>query len=131
MTEIDQVTEKLIHHSAHFLGVGETEFVAEAVRAYLAQRREEVLHAMVDSVRLLDDELGASVTTVAGQSVQVQEVAAQAAGRNPAEVAPAPVADAAQQAQQAAGGMETAEAHQQTAVAHQEYNGQDAWFPRG
>lgn len=124
MTEIDQVTEKLIHHSAHFLGVGETEFVAEAVRSYLAQRREEVLHAMVDSVRLLDDELGASVTTVAGQSVQVQEVAAQAAER-----APAPVAEAPQQAQQAV--AETAEAHQQQAVAHQEYNGQDAWFPRG
>ena len=42
--------------------------LAEAARAYLEQRREEVRRGMVESVRLLDGSLASSVSLLTGLS---------------------------------------------------------------
>lgn len=76
------MTNELIFHSAHFLGLDPKDFVAEAVRSYLDQRREEVRHGMVESMRLLDGALGASVTMVAGQPPAQVENQAQGTTRS-------------------------------------------------
>ena len=44
------------------------DFVAEAARAYLEQRREEVRRGMVESVKLLDGSLTSSVSLLTGLS---------------------------------------------------------------
>jgi uncharacterized protein (DUF1778 family) len=66
--KIDPATDELITHAAHFLGMTKKDFVAEAARVYLEQRREEVRRGMVESMRLLDGSLTASVSMLTGLS---------------------------------------------------------------
>lgn len=125
--EADAVTAELVFHSAHFLGMDQKDLVAEAVRVYLEQRSEEIRHGMVQSMRLLDGALGASVTMVAGQPpAQVEDTAAQGTERGLTEMAPGPAAEAAPQPPPPAGGVETAVMHPGHAVVHPDHHIQDA-----
>lgn len=64
--KVDPATDQLISHAAHFLGLSKKDFVAEAVQAYLEQRREEIRHAMVESMKLLDGSLTSAVSMLTG-----------------------------------------------------------------
>lgn len=66
--KIDPATDELISQAAHFLGMTKKDFVAEAARAYLEQRREEVRQGMVESMKLLDGSLTSSVAMLTGLS---------------------------------------------------------------
>jgi uncharacterized protein (DUF1778 family) len=66
--KVDPATDELISQAAHFLGMTKKDFVAEAVRAYLEQRREEIRRGMVESMRLLDSSLTSSVAMLTGLS---------------------------------------------------------------
>lgn len=66
--KIDPATDQLISHAAHFLGISKKDFVTEAVRAYLEQRREEIRRGMIESMRLLDGSLTSSVAMLTGLS---------------------------------------------------------------
>ncbi|HEV3173167.1 MAG TPA: hypothetical protein VGZ32_22660 [Actinocrinis sp.] len=66
--KVDPATDELISQAAHFLGMTKKDFVAEAVRAYLEQRREEIRRGMVESMRLLDGSLTSSVAMLTGLS---------------------------------------------------------------
>lgn len=52
--KVDPATDELISQGAHFLGMTKKDLVAEAVRAYLAERREEIHNAMAEAMRVLD-----------------------------------------------------------------------------
>ncbi|WP_036555342.1 hypothetical protein [Nocardiopsis sp. CNT312] len=66
--KVDPATDELIAQAAHFLGMTKKDFVAEASKAYLEQRREEVRRGMVESMRVLDGTLGSSVAALTGLS---------------------------------------------------------------
>ena len=66
--KVDPETDELISQAAHFLGMTKKDFVAEATRAYLEQRREEIRHGMRESMKLLDGSLTASVSMLTGLS---------------------------------------------------------------
>lgn len=66
--KIDPATDELISQASHFLGMSKKDFVAEAVKAYLGQRREEVRRGMVDSMKVLDGSLSAAVAALTGLS---------------------------------------------------------------
>jgi hypothetical protein len=51
---VDRDTDELITDGAHFLGMTKKDLVGEAVRAYLASRREEMRQAILDKLRKLD-----------------------------------------------------------------------------
>ena len=64
--KIDPATDQLISHAAHFLGISKKDFVAEAVQAYLEQRREEIRRRMIQSMKLLDGSLTSSAAMLTG-----------------------------------------------------------------
>ena len=64
--KVDPATDELISHAAHFLGITKKDFVAEATRAYLEQRREEIRRGMIESMKLLDGSLGSGVSLLTG-----------------------------------------------------------------
>jgi hypothetical protein len=66
--KIDPATDELISQAAHFLGMSKKDFVTEAVKAYLEQRREQVRSGMIEAMRVLDGSLTASVAAVTGLS---------------------------------------------------------------
>ncbi|MFI1459285.1 hypothetical protein [Nocardia carnea] len=66
--KVDPATDELITQAAHFLGVTKKEFVAEATRTYLDQKREEIRRGMVESMKTLDGSLTASVALLTGLS---------------------------------------------------------------
>jgi uncharacterized protein (DUF1778 family) len=66
--KIDPATDELISQAAHFLGMTKKDFVAEAAKAYLEQRREEVRRGMIESMKLLDNSLTSTVATLTGLS---------------------------------------------------------------
>ena len=66
--KIDPATDELISQAAHFLGMSKKDLVAEAVRIYLEQRREDVRQGMVASMKVLDGSLTASVAALTGLS---------------------------------------------------------------
>jgi uncharacterized protein (DUF1778 family) len=66
--KVDPATDELISQAAHFLGITKKEFVAEAARAYLEQRREEIRRGMLESMKLLDGSLTSSVSMLTGLS---------------------------------------------------------------
>jgi hypothetical protein len=66
--KVDPAIDELISHAAHFLGMTKKDFVAEAARAYLEQRREEIRRGMVESMKLLDGSLISSVSMLTGLS---------------------------------------------------------------
>lgn len=66
--KIDPATDDLISQAAHFLGMTKKDFVAEAAKAYLEQRREEVRRGMIESMKLLDGSLTSTVAMLTGLS---------------------------------------------------------------
>jgi uncharacterized protein (DUF1778 family) len=66
--KIDPATDELISQAAHFLGMTKKDFVAEAAKAYLEQRREEVRRGMIESMKLLDGSLTSTVAMLTGLS---------------------------------------------------------------
>lgn len=64
--KVDAATDELISQAAHFLGVTKKEFVANAVRNYLEQRREQIRQGMVESIKVLDGSLTGSVAMLTG-----------------------------------------------------------------
>ncbi|HVK22414.1 MAG TPA: hypothetical protein VM677_13740 [Actinokineospora sp.] len=71
--KIDPATDELISQAAHFLGMTKKDFVAEAVKAYLRQRREEVRMGMIESMKVLDGSLSSSVAALTGLSPERME----------------------------------------------------------
>jgi hypothetical protein len=59
--KVDPATDELISQGAHFLGVTKKDLVAEAVRDYLAARREEIHRRMREAMRVLDGSTKARV----------------------------------------------------------------------
>ncbi|WP_261570634.1 hypothetical protein [Frankia gtarii] len=68
--KVDPATDELISQAAHFLGMSKKDFVAEAARTYLDQRREEVRRGMLASMEVLDGSLSASVAALTGLSAE-------------------------------------------------------------
>jgi hypothetical protein len=68
--KVDPETDELISQAAHFLDMSKKDLVAEAVRAYLDQRREEIHRGMVASMKVLDGSLSASVAVLTGLSAE-------------------------------------------------------------
>lgn len=66
--KVDPATDELISQGAHFLGVTKKDLVAEAVREYLAARREEIHRGMVEAMRVLDGSTAARVALLTGVS---------------------------------------------------------------
>lgn len=66
--KIDPATDELITQAAHFLGMTKKDFVAEAAKAYLEQRHEEVRRGMIESMKVLDGSLTSSVALLTGLS---------------------------------------------------------------
>jgi hypothetical protein len=64
--KVDPAVDELISQGAHFLGVTKKDLVAEAVRDYLAARREEIHAAMVDAMRVLDGSTRSRVALLTG-----------------------------------------------------------------
>jgi hypothetical protein len=64
--KVDPATDELISQGAHFLGLTKKDLVAEAVRDYLAARREEIHAAMVEAMRVLDGSTKARVALLTG-----------------------------------------------------------------
>lgn len=66
--KVDPETNRLISDGAHFLSMTKKDLVAEAVRAYLAQRRDELHSAMRESMAALDGSLASKVSLLTGLS---------------------------------------------------------------
>ncbi len=64
--KVDPDVDELISQGAHFLGLTKKDLVAEAVRDYLAARREEIHRRMSEAVRLLDGTTKARVALLTG-----------------------------------------------------------------
>lgn len=66
--KIDPGTDELITQAAHFLGMTKKDFVAEAAKTYLEQRREEIRQGVIESMKVLDGSLTSSVAKLTGLS---------------------------------------------------------------
>lgn len=55
-----------ISQAAHSLGMTKKDFVAEAAKANLERRREEVRRGMIESMKLLDGTLASTVAMLTG-----------------------------------------------------------------
>ncbi|MFG2598457.1 hypothetical protein [Streptomyces sp. NPDC048462] len=68
--KVDPATDKLISQGAHFLGLTKKDLVAEAVRVYLDQRREDLREGMVEALSVLDGSLKSDVMLLTGLTVE-------------------------------------------------------------
>ncbi|MBV9024259.1 MAG: hypothetical protein JO362_10815 [Streptomycetaceae bacterium] len=68
--KVDPETDKLISQGAHFLGVTKKDLVAEAVRAYLEQRRADLRAGMVEAMKVLDGSLKSDVVLLTGLTAE-------------------------------------------------------------
>ncbi len=66
--KVDPAVDELISQGAHFLGVTKKDLVAEAVKDYLAARREEIHERMREAMRVLDGTTKARVALLTGIS---------------------------------------------------------------
>lgn len=66
--KVDPATDELISQGAHFLGMTKKDFVAEATRVYLEQQREQIRAGMIESMKVLDGTLTATVAVLTGLS---------------------------------------------------------------
>jgi hypothetical protein len=64
--KVDPEVDELITNSAHFLGLTKKDLVADAVRAYVEQRREELRLQMQEIMRRLDGTRRARVALLTG-----------------------------------------------------------------
>lgn len=73
--KVDPEVDELITSSAHFLGLTRKELVADAVYAYIEQRREELGRQMQETMRRLDGTRRARVALLTGvQPEQLDEL---------------------------------------------------------
>ncbi|MEU2602045.1 MULTISPECIES: hypothetical protein [Streptomyces] len=68
--KVDPETDQLISQGAHFLGLTKKDLVAEAVRVYLEQRREDLRVGMVEALQVLDGSLKADVMLLTGLTAE-------------------------------------------------------------
>jgi hypothetical protein len=68
--KVDPETDKLISQGAHFLGVTKKDLVAEAVRAYLEQRRADLRTGMIEAMKVLDGSLKSDVVLLTGLTAE-------------------------------------------------------------
>ncbi|MFF3376830.1 hypothetical protein ACFYXF_28250 [Streptomyces sp. NPDC002680] len=68
--KVDPATDKLISQGAHFLGLTKKDLVAEAVRVYLEQRREDLRSGMVEALSVLDGSLKSDVMLLTGLTAE-------------------------------------------------------------
>lgn len=68
--KVDSETDKLISQGAHFLGLTKKDLVAEAVRDYLEQRREDLRLGMVEALQVLDGSLKSEVMLLTGLTAE-------------------------------------------------------------
>lgn len=68
--KVDPETDQLISQGAHFLGLTKKDLVAEAVRLYLEQRREDLRKGMVEALRALDGSLKSDVMLLTGLTAE-------------------------------------------------------------
>jgi hypothetical protein len=66
--KVDPAVDELISQGAHFLGVTKKDLVAEAVKDYLAARREEIHQRMREAMRILDGTTTSRVALLTGVS---------------------------------------------------------------
>jgi len=66
--KVDPAVDELISQGAHFLRVTKKDLVAEAVRDYIAARREEIHQRMTEAMRVLDGTTMARVSLLTGIS---------------------------------------------------------------
>ncbi|GAA1611083.1 hypothetical protein ACFQY4_07575 [Catellatospora bangladeshensis] len=66
--KVDPEIDELISQGAHFLGLTKKDLVAEAVKDYLAARREELHRRMTEAMRVLDGSTASRVAMLAGVS---------------------------------------------------------------
>lgn len=66
--KVDPAVDELISQGAHFLGVTKKDLVADAVKDYLAARREEIHRRMAEAMRVLDGTTKARVALLTGIS---------------------------------------------------------------
>jgi hypothetical protein len=66
--KVDPAIDELISQGAHLLGVSRKDLVVEAVRDYLAARREEIQAAMAEAMRGLDGSTTSRVALLTGVS---------------------------------------------------------------
>ncbi len=73
--KVDAETNALIDHGAHFLRMTKKDLVAEAVRAYLAARREEIERRVREAAALLDGSHVSKVALLSGLSLaEIEEL---------------------------------------------------------
>ena len=68
--KVDPETDQLISQGAHFLGLTKKDLVAEAVRVYLEQRREDLRAGMVEALQVLDGSLKSDVMLLTGLTAE-------------------------------------------------------------
>ncbi len=68
--KVDPAVDELISQGAHFLGITKKDLVAEAVKDYLAARREEIHSRMREAMKVLDGGTKARVALLTGISTQ-------------------------------------------------------------
>jgi hypothetical protein len=66
--KVDPAIDELISQGAHFLGLTKKDLVAEAVKDYLAARREEIHTRMTEAMRVLDGTTKSRVALLTGVS---------------------------------------------------------------
>lgn len=64
--KVDPEVDELITSSARFLGLTKKELVADAVHAYVEQRRDELRHQLQEVIRRLDGTRRARVSVLTG-----------------------------------------------------------------
>jgi hypothetical protein len=64
--KVDPEVDELISQGAHFLGLTKKDLVAEAVKDYLAARREEIHRKMTEAMSVLDGTTRARVALLTG-----------------------------------------------------------------
>jgi hypothetical protein len=68
--KIDDETDLLATHGAHFLGITKKQFVAEAVRVYTETRRAEIEQGAREALALLDGSRDRAVELMSGLSAE-------------------------------------------------------------
>ncbi len=73
--KVDAETNALIDHGAHFLCMTKKDLVAEAVRAYLAARQDEIERGVREAAALLDGSHVSKVALLSGLSpAEIEEL---------------------------------------------------------
>jgi hypothetical protein len=73
--KVDDETDALATHGAHFLGVTKKEFVAQAVRFYAVAKQAEIEKGAREALAVLDGSREAAVALLSGlSSEQIEEL---------------------------------------------------------